>query len=172
MAAVWWLKFFSVESALGAHQLTSEGCKHWWLRHPCLLIGQKIFQSSYPKSDSSCLSTGTDYLCMIYITSWWRLHLQYCDHVLLRMHRSMLKQEVSTLLWCIAYASRWLSDKESICNAGDVGLIPGLGRAPGVGNGTPSSILAWRIPWTEEPGRLQFMVLQRVGHNWETEYNA
>ena len=28
-----------------------------------------------------------------------------------------------------------------------------------------SSILAWRIPWTEEPGRLQFMGLQRVGHD-------
>ena len=30
---------------------------------------------------------------------------------------------------------------------------------------TPSSILSWRIPWTEEPGGLQFMVLQRVGHD-------
>ena len=29
-----------------------------------------------------------------------------------------------------------------------------------------SSILAWRIPWSEEPGRLQFMGSQRVGHNW------
>ena len=31
---------------------------------------------------------------------------------------------------------------------------------------THSSILAWRIPWAEEPGRLQFMGLQRVGHDW------
>ena len=31
-----------------------------------------------------------------------------------------------------------------------------------------SSILAWRIPWTEELGRLQFMGSQRVGHNWAT----
>ena len=31
---------------------------------------------------------------------------------------------------------------------------------------THSSILAWKIPWTEEPGRLQFMGSQRVGHNW------
>ena len=30
---------------------------------------------------------------------------------------------------------------------------------------THSSILAWRIPWTEEPGRLQSMWLQRVGHD-------
>ena len=33
---------------------------------------------------------------------------------------------------------------------------------------THSSILAWRIPWTEEPGRLQSMGSQRVGHNWAT----
>ena len=31
---------------------------------------------------------------------------------------------------------------------------------------THSSILAWRIPWTEEPGGLQSMGLQTVGHNW------
>ena len=36
------------------------------------------------------------------------------------------------------------------------------------GIGTHSSILAWRIPWTEEPGGLQSMGLQRVGHNGVT----
>ena len=33
---------------------------------------------------------------------------------------------------------------------------------------THSSTLAWRIPWREEPGRLQSMGSQRVGHNWAT----
>ena len=33
---------------------------------------------------------------------------------------------------------------------------------------THSSTLAWKIPWTEESGRLHFMGLQRVGHNWAT----
>ena len=33
---------------------------------------------------------------------------------------------------------------------------------------THSSTLAWKIPWTEEPGRLQSMELQRVGHDWAT----
>ena len=33
------------------------------------------------------------------------------------------------------------------------------------GIATYSTILAWRIPWTKEPGGLQFMGLQRVGHN-------
>ena len=39
-------------------------------------------------------------------------------------------------------------------NAGDVGSFPGSGRSPGEGNATPSSIIAWKIPWTEEPGGL------------------
>ena len=33
---------------------------------------------------------------------------------------------------------------------------------------THSSMLAWRIPWTEEPGGLQSIGLQRVGHDWAT----
>ena len=44
--------------------------------------------------------------------------------------------------------------KVSACNAGDLGSIAGSGRSPGEGNGTHSSILSWRIPWTEEPGGL------------------
>ena len=44
--------------------------------------------------------------------------------------------------------------KESACPAEDVGLFPGLGRSPGVGNGNPLNILAWEIPQTEEPGKL------------------
>ena len=37
---------------------------------------------------------------------------------------------------------------------------------------THSSVLAWRIPWTEELGRLQSMGLQRVGHDWTTSLSA
>ena len=48
--------------------------------------------------------------------------------------------------------------KNPPANAGDVrdsGSIPGSGRFPGGGQATHSIILAWRIPWTEEPGWLQ-----------------
>ena len=58
--------------------------------------------------------------------------------------------------------------KKSTCNEGDTGdkgSIPGLGRSPGGGNGNHSSILAWEIPWTEEPGGLQSREYQGVGHN-------
>ena len=46
-------------------------------------------------------------------------------------------------------------------------LIPSLSREDPLEKGTEthSRILAWKIPWTEEPGRLQSIVLQRVGHD-------
>ena len=107
------------------------------------------------------------------------------------------------ILWQVGFPGS-SSGKESACNAGDPGLIPGSGRCgKGIGHpfqyswaalvaqlvknltamretwvrplgwespleesmATHSSILAWRIPWTEEPGRLQFMESQRVGHD-------
>ena len=48
--------------------------------------------------------------------------------------------------------------------------VPGPGRSPGVGNATQPSILAWRIPRTEEPGGLQSMGSQRVKHKWRIEH--
>ena len=53
-------------------------------------------------------------------------------------------------------------------NAGDVrdaSLIPGSGKSPGGGRGNSSSILAWRIPWTEEPSRIRPVEWKRAGHD-------
>ena len=62
------------------------------------------------------------------------------------------------------------SRKESACQSkstGDTGLIPGLGRYSGLKKmATQCSIFAWKIPWTEEAGRLQSMGSRRVGHDW------
>ena len=55
--------------------------------------------------------------------------------------------------------------KASAYNAGDPDSIPGLGRSFGEGNGNPLQYLAWKIPWTEERGRLKSTGLQRVGHD-------
>ena len=49
--------------------------------------------------------------------------------------------------------------------AGDEGSIPGSGRSPEEETAAHSSILAWEIPWTEEPGGLQSMGSHRVGHD-------
>ena len=50
----------------------------------------------------------------------------------------------------------------------EIGSIPVSGRSTGEGNGTHSSLLAWRIPWAEEPGGLQSMGSQRVGQDETT----
>ena len=63
----------------------------------------------------------------------------------------------------------WLSGKGSSCSAGDTDSIPGSGRSPGGGMATHSSILAWEISRTEEPGRPQSMGSQRVGHDLATK---
>jgi len=48
-------------------------------------------------------------------------------------------------------------------DARDLGLFPGSGRSPGVGNGNRFCIFAWKIPGTGETGRLQSIGPQRVG---------
>ena len=63
----------------------------------------------------------------------------------------------------------WLRWLRPASNAGDLGSSPGLGRSHGGGHGTPLQYLAWKIPWTEEPGRLQSIGLQRVRHDWATK---
>ena len=54
--------------------------------------------------------------------------------------------------------------KVSAYNVGDLGSIPGSDLLEKE-MATHSSILAWKIPWMEEPGRLQSMGSQRVGHD-------
>ena len=55
--------------------------------------------------------------------------------------------------------------KESVCNAGDLGLIPGWEDALEKEMATHSSVLAWRIPRTEEPSGLWSMGSQKVKHD-------
>ena len=55
----------------------------------------------------------------------------------------------------------------------NVDSIPGLARSPREGNGNPLQfILAWGIPWTDEPGGLQSMGSQRVRHDLATEHTC
>ena len=58
--------------------------------------------------------------------------------------------------------------KESACNVGRLGLILNQEDPLEKGMAIYSSILAWRIPWTEEPDRLLSMGWQRVRHDWAT----
>ena len=56
-------------------------------------------------------------------------------------------------------------DKESACNAGDLRRTLGWEDLLEKEMATHPSILAWKIPWSEEPGKLQCLQPQRVGHN-------
>ena len=57
--------------------------------------------------------------------------------------------------------SNRLSGKESGCQAGDLGSVSGLERSTEERNGNHCSIIAWKIPWTEELGRLQSMTVTK-----------
>ena len=64
--------------------------------------------------------------------------------------------------------------KNQPINAGDTEdtvSISGLGRSLGGGNGNPLQYSCPDNPWTEEPGGLHSMGLQRVEHDWVTEHN-
>ena len=91
-----------------------------------------------------------------------------------RLRRSLYRNIIT---YGTSLVDQWLriclgssTGKESACNVGDLGLIPGWEDPLEKGKATHSSILAQRIPWPEEPGRLQSMGLQRVGHNWATKH--
>ena len=82
------------------------------------------------------------------------------DYNLQRKRKSLCYTQASQVVLVV---------KNPSANAGDikdVSSIPGLERSPGGGHATHSSILAWRIPWTGEPGWLQSIGLQRVRHDW------
>ena len=63
--------------------------------------------------------------------------------------------------------------KETSCNEGDTGdmcLIPGLGKTPGGGNGSPLQYCCWKTPWTEEPVWLWSMGSQESDMSKVTEH--
>ena len=65
-------------------------------------------------------------------------------------------------VWCSLDFPHSSASKESICNAGDLGSIPGSGRSPGEGKTTHSSILAWRIP----RGHKESDMTERLSLSW------
>ena len=93
------------------------------------------------------------------------MFLAACRLSLVAASRGYLLVEVCGLLIMMASIvmehglSASSDGKEFACNVGDLGSIRGLGRFPGEGKSTHSSILAWKMPWT-----VQSMGLQRVGH--------
>ena len=80
----------------------------------------------------------------------------HCDYILTHMYDP---------IWA---SQGVLVVKNMLANTGDIrdlGLTLGREEPPQEGMATPSSVLAWRIPWTVEPGRLQSVGSQRAGHD-------
>ena len=92
----------------------------------------------------------------------------HCREVWVLLNSDECQQMNSETLWRNEGFPDGLSGKESTCNAGDLGLTLGLERSLGGRHGNPLSILAWRIPWTEEPGGLLSLGMQRVRLNRAT----
>ena len=87
------------------------------------------------------------------------------------------RDQIANIQWIIEKAREFQKNidfpggsdgKASVCNAGDLVSIPGQEDILEKEMAIHSSTIAWKIPWTEEPGRLQSMGSQRVGHNWAT----
>ena len=69
--------------------------------------------------------------------AWWAIY-------------SLQRHKESERLKQFSMHSRWLSGKESACNAGDMGSIPDFGEPLQKEMATHSSVFVWEIPWTEE----------------------
>ena len=94
-----------------------------------------------------------------------------CGHFLIHPYCvSQFWQLVSFKFPAFGVPLRGSDGKESACRTGDWVLCLVWEDPLQRGMATQYSISAWRIPWTEEPGRLQSMGLQRVGHDWATKH--
>ena len=68
----------------------------------------------------------------------------------------------------MATKPRICNEERTVFSINDAGKIGYLRAKEEKEIAAHSSTLAWKIPWTEEPGRLQFMGSRRVGHDWAT----
>ena len=104
----------------------------------------------------------TTHSCLLLTTEWHGLRGTLIQNYLVLfkttvcLHLFGAKFRVRVKLW-------WLRRKAFACIAGDLGSIPGSGRSPREGHGNPLQHSCWKIPRTEEPGRLRSMGSQRVG---------
>ena len=95
----------------------------------------------------------------------WHYHLLWNLLMLLNAQNKMQRITMKNQLYIFPGGS---DGKVSAYNVGDLGSILGWEDLLEKAMATHSSILAWKIPWTEEPGGLQSMGSQRVRYDWAT----
>ena len=119
---------------------------------------------------STAQSKEEDELLSATQTTCWMLVL-FCNQ---QVPLSPLFEIVIVYIWHVPFDSKWLSDKESACQCRRhkrCRFDPWVRKIPwNKETATHSSILAWRIPWTDEPSKLQSVVSQ--SRTWFTGYTT
>ena len=132
------------------------------------------------ESDTTEQLNWTDAACPIWTRDWCTLHViinpeprlmedAYHDLNNLHSHYSRRK-EFWQALYCLLGFPVVLLVNNLHANAGDIKRLevdPWVGQMPDEGMAAHSSILAWRIPWTEEPDEIKSIGSQRVRHDWD-----
>ena len=109
-----------------------------------------------------CLAYGKKSVCI-------RSYKQLYYNALLCLFQLIFVSSFRSFSTCIRLP-RWCSGQESACPCRRCGFNPWLEKIPLEEEmAAHSSILAWKIPWREEPGGLPSMGSQRVRHDWATE---
>ena len=98
-------------------------------------------------------------------SSWWYLDLELPSLQNYEKQISVVYKPSSFFNFYWSIVSGRSDGKESACIVGDMDSIPGSGRSIGEGNGYPLQDFCLENSWTEEPGGLQSLGLQRVGHD-------
>ena len=94
------------------------------------------------------------------IIKLYTLNLFYISYISIKVQIIFFKNSIINSCQFNSVFSSGSNGKESACSVGDPGLIPGQEDPLEKGMTTHSSILTWRIPWTENPGGLQSMKSQ------------
>ena len=96
-------------------------------------------------------------------SSYYPLDMENSFHLTVQSHMTIHAALLGSMT-----VKQWLKvsdNKDSACGVGDQGSIPRLGRSSGKGNGNPLQYSCLESSWTEEPGGVQSMGAQRVGHD-------
>ena len=113
------------------------------------------------------------------MTFWKIIWVTYSGLVLIFLHQHLwilcpVAEKQLNVLICLACAIKDSASQVALVvknlpakarDLRDMSSVPGSGRSPGGGHGNRLQYASWRMPWTEEPGGLQSMGSQRVGHD-------
>ena len=105
---------------------------------------------------------------MLYMMLWWGIRVIIHSSKLIEWTATRVNPNVIYRFLIIMSQCRLISCNMYTTSVEDVDNEDGYACVTEKAMATHSSNLAWKIPWTEEPGGLQSMGLQRVGHNWTT----